>query len=111
MLAQAHVWSSPVLIVELDTGRLQRAANGQIVCGGHRGLCLHEFGTTDGGDADRGFAGQILSTPAIDAKLGRLVAGLFLLVIALDLLLLLHDGLIGPARARMGHRAVRVIIS
>jgi hypothetical protein len=39
------------------------------------------------------------------------VAGLFLLVIALDLLLLLHDGLIGPARARMGHRAVRVSIS
>jgi hypothetical protein len=36
---------------------------------------------------------------------------LFLLVVGLDLLLLLHDGLIGPARRRMEHRAVRISVA
>src|SRR6266516_2178576 len=61
---QPHAWPTIVSIDEFDPRVFECPADGLIIGAGERGRARHQFGTTDGGDAQRSMAGKIFGAPA-----------------------------------------------
>jgi len=63
-LAKSHARAATILIDELNTGGLERAADSDLIGSCHGCLAVREFGATDGRDADRTSLGQIHGGPS-----------------------------------------------